>query len=272
VSSLRARRVGLLAALAVCLCAAPGAGQEVSIRVAPQTIARGAFSGVSQVRIEGTIASGARAVVVIRGSDSDETFNRKGRFGPIWINAGKVEVTGAPSLFLAFWPAPLETFLGQDAIDRWQLDIAAIRTRLGVQPSTADGAAVRADYLALKAEEGSYHVARDGVRIEPEADGRSKYVVELAWPRTARPGTYQATVYECSNNTVSGSASTAIDVEQAGVAALLRNMAEERATFYGAIAVAIMLGLGFGIDFLVARLRRSRARPRTRPPVEVARH
>ena len=49
-------------------------------------------------------------MLVIRGPDKEETFNKKVRAGPIWISSGQVHITGVPSLFLSFSPAPVRSF------------------------------------------------------------------------------------------------------------------------------------------------------------------
>jgi hypothetical protein len=57
-----------------------------------------------------------------------------------------------------------------------------------------------------------------------------------------------------------GVASTILEVREVGLAALMRGLAEHHAGVYGVLAVAVMMMLGFGIDFLVAAVRRCRTR------------
>jgi hypothetical protein len=257
--------LGIVVAAAVCLGAARAEGQDLSIRLTPEVIQMGTFASGARLRIEGTVAANAQAVVVITGRDTDEIFNRKGRVGPIWVNSGKVQVAGVPSLFLAFSPAPLGAFLGREAIERWQLDEAAIKRRVRVRPAAADRPAVRDGYVALKVEEGSYRAVTDAVRMEKGAGGAATYAVELLWPKTAPPGSYQATVYECRDKAVTRAVSTSVEVREVGLAAGMRHLADDHAPLYGAIAVVVMMALGFGIDFLVAWFRHSRPRRPGRP-------
>ena len=58
------------------------------IRVTPPTIEMGVFYDGARVRIQGLAEPGSRALVVVRGAGIKEVFNRKGRVGPIWVNAG----------------------------------------------------------------------------------------------------------------------------------------------------------------------------------------
>lgn len=270
-----ARACAIATAIAVSagLSAGPVAAQELTIRVTPPIIRMTMFAGGSELRVEGRMAAGARAVVVIAGPEIDETLNLKRRVGPIWLNAGKVEVAGAPSLYLLLSPAPLRDLLRQDELARVHLDEAGIERRMRVRSAGADADTVRADYLSLKLDEGRYQFLVDAVRSEPDAaGGGATFAAGLQWPRTALPGTYGATVFECRDGAVARSATTTIEVVRAGLAATMRNAADGHAVVYGASAVLVMMVLGFGIDFLVARVRRLRARGAGRPPRTLARN
>jgi hypothetical protein len=211
------------------------------------------------IRVEGTLAGGSQAAIVIRGGDTEETFNRKRRVGPIWINSGQVHVSGVPALLLAFTSAPPSTLLSRDEIDRAGLDEEAIKRRMRLAPADAPSR-VRDDYLSLKRGEGRYAFVPGAIHLEPGPHGRTRYRLEVAWPSVAPPGAYRVTVYECRNRVVTGQASGPLQVTEMGVAATLRGLADRQALLYGLIAVVIMATLGFGIDRLVATVRRSRYR------------
>jgi len=270
----RTRAPWIVTATIACLCAsAPVAAQDLTIRVSPDVVRMTMFATGSEVRVEGRMAADAQAVVVITGPDADETFNRKRRFGPIWLNSGKVEVARVPSLFVLLSPAPLGDLLRPDEIDRARLDEAGLKRRMRVQPPDADLSAVRDDYVALKVGEGRYQFVFDGVRSERDAArGIATYAAELQWPRTAPPDTYQVTVYECRGEVLTRRATATLEVTRAGVAAVLLEAAGNHAMAYGTIAVVVMMVLGFGIDSLVARVRRLRARRTRRPSRTVARN
>ncbi len=261
----RARTAGI--ALGVLFSAAAGsaAGQAVTIRVTPDLVQLGTVASEARLRIDGTVAPDAQAVVVIAGKDADETFNRKGRFGPIWVSAGKVHVTGVPSVLLAYSAAPVATFLPRAAVDAARLDEPALARRMLLAPPDADRPEIREHYLALKRDEGTYRFVTDAVRMGSAASGAAAYELDLVWPSTAPPGPYRATVYECRGGAVTGTASAAVEVREVGLAAFMRRFADGHATAYGVMATGLMMGLGFGIDFLVARIRRVRARRSGRP-------
>jgi hypothetical protein len=257
----------LLAGAALVVAAGAAGAQGLSVSVTPDLVTLGTFAADARLRVEGTLAAGAQAVVVIAGSEADETFNRKGRFGPIWVSAGKVHVTGVPAVLLVYSGPPVESFLPRSVVDGARLDEAGVGRQLRLAPAEADQPAVRAHYLGLKRAEGTYQFVTDAVRVETAGDGRATYVLDLAWPKTAPPASYRATVFECRDGAITRTASLDLAVRQVGLAAFLRGFADDYAPLYGVTATVLMMGLGFGIDFLVARIRRARAR-RSGQPVE----
>jgi hypothetical protein len=258
-----ARALTFSAALAGACGGAPALARGQTIEVAPAVIRMATFGGGGRVRVSGAVEAAAQVIVAIRGSETEEDFNRKGRVGPIWVNSGKLTISRVPSLFLAFSSAPQAAILTPAALQQAGLDEGGLTSRMVVRPPAADRPAVRREYVGLKTAEGSYRWDEGAVQVEAPAGGRRRYALDLDWPTTARPGVYTATVYECRDGGIAGTASTRFEVAEAGVAAFMRGLAERRGGLYGSLAVAVMMLLGFSIDALVARLRRARAR---RPP------
>jgi len=222
------------------------------MKVIPRTVRMGAFYSGEHMRIEGTVRAGSKVIVVIRGQDGDETFNRKHKAGLIWINSGKVHVTGVPSLFLRFSDGAVRYFLSREAMEKFQLDEAAIKHQMHIEP-LQDTDVILASWLTLKAQEGRYELVRDGVKMgPPRADGRVPYRIEFEWPKKAPPGTYFVRAYECRDWHVVGVTSTQVPVVTVGFPSWLASMSRRRAFLYGIIAVIAAAIAGFGIDILTA--------------------
>lgn len=221
----------------------------VSLKLTPPVIEMGLlYSGV-RVRLEGAVRAGSKAVVVVRGGDREEVFNRKGRVGPIWLNVGKVRVSGVPSLFLRVTSEPLRSFLGRAAIDKYQLDEAAIKNQMRLEPD-ADRDAIVAGWLTLKTADGTYALIRDAVTMGRAGQATVPYAVEFSWPKKAPPARYQVWVYECRNGEVTGVTSAPLPVVKVGFPEWLAKMAQASAALYGIVAVLAAAMAGFGIDFL----------------------
>jgi hypothetical protein len=193
-----------------------------SIRLSPETVQMDAFYTGATVRIAGETPSGTDVIVVVRGAEEAEFFNRKARVGPVWVNVDRVHVAGAPSLFIRLGGGDLESLLDPGSIDGYQLDVATIEKRMlcrshcrcragrpprttsdmgamcvgGVEPDTQTLQLIRKSFLALKAEEGAYKVSPRAVRVAETATGAT-FTAELDWPRRAPPGTYRVEALAC---------------------------------------------------------------------------
>jgi len=229
---------------------AEGAGAP-TLKLTPPAVEMGMFYSGAELRIEGTVQAGSEPIVVIRGAGREEIFNKKGKAGPIWVNVGKVRISGVPSLFLRFSPEPVRNFVHRAEIDEHQLDEASIRHQMRIEPDQ-DRDAIVESWLALKAQEGTYGLSRQGVRLGTAKEGRVPYWVEFHWPKKAPPARCQVSVYECRDGTIIGTTTATLPVLKVGVPAGLAKLAAERAVLYGVVAVVAAAVFGFGIDFLAA--------------------
>lgn len=247
--------------LILCLLASQLPASDLSVKLTPPSIEMGTFYAGAKVRVEGRCERDAKVVVIVEGTAVAEAFNVKGRVGPIWVNTGKVRVSGVPSLFLLFSPQPVSDFLTADAVQKYELDATALKGRMRIEPKTMDRDVIGTHYLKLKTGEGFYQLANGAVKMgEPNADG-VPYAVEFQWPKKAPPGSYEVRVYECRNGSVVRTSRAPLEVAEVGFPAFMTSMAREHAPLYGFMAVLTTMLAGFGIDFLASRLRRKKAPP-----------
>lgn len=227
---------------------------DVTVKVMPGTIRVGAMYDGVPMRVEGVAGAGSQVVAVIRGTELDEVFNRKGRMGPIWVNAEKVHISGAPSVFFAFSPADLKNILRREAIDRYQLDEDAIKANM----RTKSGEIVRASYVTLKKDEGSYRTISNGITMGRPDGNLAPYSADFHFPKKVPPGSYEVTVYECRGGEVIGAATATVKVVETGSPAVISSLARDHGSIYGALAVMAAILAGFGIDFLATRIFKKR--------------
>lgn len=254
---MRTARFRLTTALALTLTLACLAGwaQAPTLSLQPPVIEMGPTYGGARLLIQGTVSPGSQVVVAVRGPGVEEVFNKMGRMGPVWVNDGKVRVSGVPSLFLCFSSGPLDGMLDREALDRDQLDERAILAQMVIRPEAADRETIRSNYLGLKTQQGTFRVSEGAVRIEAAgASAGSRFSLDLAWPKRAPPSTYEVAAYECRGREVVGRASAPLEVREVGFPLTLARLANDRAVLYGALCVLLAMMAGFGIDFLVTRL------------------
>jgi Putative transmembrane protein (Alph_Pro_TM) len=244
----------LLLALPLLLSAGGTPPQPPSCRITPRQIEIGTFYSGAEVKVEGMAAAGSKVIVTVVGSDRPEVFNRKGRFGPIWLTAGRVRISGVPSLFLRFSPEPVEAMLGREAITRYQFDEKSMKARIRIQPEeNGGGDAVRSGYLQLKRARATYAFVDHGVIMANSADCAS-FALGFRWPAKAPPGAYEVRVYQVQGGTVTSQTNVPLSVVRGRFPAWLAGLSENRASVYGITAVLAGALAGFGIDFLTTRI------------------
>jgi len=257
---------------AACVIVAPSVANEgaapVSVNVSPATIEMRTFYNGADVRVEGSAPAGSDVLVIVRGAAKDEFFNRKGRKGPIWVNADKLKISGAPSLFLSFSSRELNSILDRPSINEHKLDELSIKN--GIQcvaesgsPDKAYLETIRSNYLKLKGQEGSYRAISSSVKLSEAASGARQYRLEIPWPRKAPPGSYHIEVYACRNRAVIGRAEAPLRLVEAGFPAWVAALSHDHSFLYGLLAVIAATIAGFGINALASLFE-----PRKKVPAE----
>ncbi len=232
--------------------------QQARLRVTPEIVRMGAFYGGARVRVEGVTGPDEKVVVVVRGQKVTEVFNKAGRVGPIWVNSGKVTISDVPSLLLVFSSEPVNDCLTRAAIDKYGLDLPALKKQMRIESKTQDYGRVADDYFLYKAKQGSYRLANGGIRMnQPDKDGLP-YTLEFLLPKCAAPGQYQISVLECRKGEVVESSDVPLKVVEVGFPALVAWLATQHPSSYGILSVVVALLAGFGIDFVAARLFKRR--------------
>ncbi len=243
---------------ALWLAPAAALPQESRLKVTPETVRMGAFYGGAPVRVGGFTGPDEKVVIVVRGEKVTEVFNKAGRVGPIWVNTGKVTISGVPSLLLIFSSEPVNACLTRAAIDKYGLDPPALKKQMRIESKTRDYGRVADDYFLYKAKQGSYRLANGGIRMnQPDKDG-VPYTLEFVLPKCAPAGQYEINVLECRNGEVVDSSDVPLKVVEVGFPALVVWLAAQHPSSYGILSVVVALFAGFGIDFVAARLFKRR--------------
>jgi hypothetical protein len=242
---------------------------ELSVRVTPPVIQMGTFYKSGQVRVTGISDRGTALVIVVWGAEEAETFNVKGREGPIWVNVGKAKISGVPSLFLCFSPQSVRSFLSGEIVEQYGFDLVSLKKQMRIEPSRMDRDFIRTNFLKLKTDEDSYRFADGVVKMgDPSGDG-TPYTAEFNWPKKAPPGSYEVQVYEAREGSIVRESRAPLTAVEVGFPALMSSMARNRAALYGLLAVLVTMLAGFGMDFLVSRARRKGRPPSRRVPPAV---
>jgi hypothetical protein len=244
----------LLAVLVPGLICAASPPDDITAEVTPAVIPMGTFYSGSSVHIEGRVPANTDVIVAVRGPEATEVFNQVGRAGPIWVNKGKVSVSGIPSLLLVFSTKPIHHCLCRGELDRCQLDAAAIRSQIKVKPPTRDREVIAGEFLKLKYRQKSYQLENAGIRLGDPEEVNRRFALDFHWPRNAASGTYLVSVCACKGGDITESVEIPLKVVEVGFPATIAYLARERPATYGIISVVVAVLAGFGIDFLTTRI------------------
>ena len=238
---------------------AASAVEPARVRVIPSTIEMGTFYGGTKLHVAGIAGAGSKMIVVVRGPSTTEVFNKVGRVGPIWVNTGKVSISGVPTLLLIISSEPINTFLNAAAIDHYQLDVGSLKKHMQIETKAPNRDRVANDFLAFKARRGTYQITSHSVQLGALNHGKLSYSFDFEMPRSAAPGKYRATVLECRNGDVASQSDVDLVLMEVGLPALVARLAKEHASLYGIMSIIIAMVAGFGIDFVAASIFRRQA-------------
>jgi hypothetical protein len=266
--------------LAIPLATRALASSPVTASVTPSVVEMGTFYGGTKVRVEGTVTAGSQVVIIVRGGEATEFFNRVGHVGLIWINTGKVSVSGVPSLLMVFSSEPVSDCLRRPAIDECLCDAEAIRKQIRIKPQKEAADGIADDFLKLKVRHGNYQLSGGGVQISGAAqavgdttppalankavqtplptEGSVPYALEFTWPKSAAVGTYEIRVHACRDGEVKESSVVPLKVVEIGFPAMITSLARGHASTYGILSIIIAMLAGFGIDFIASRIFKKR--------------
>lgn len=210
----------------------------------PSTISMGSFYDGASVHVEGDAPSASGVIVVLRGTEKDEFFNRKDRFGIIWLNADRIHFQHAPSLFFAFSSDDAESMLSRAELNKYGLDEAAVLhgigclchckcnlTEAGQQSGSKDMVADPAyrevlvkEFLQSREHDGVYRTVPRSIIVQKNRS-LLHYKLDFRLPVNLAAGSYKIQVVACDRHQVIGYSEKTVLATKAGVAEYIQGMA-----------------------------------------------
>jgi uncharacterized protein (TIGR02186 family) len=180
--------------------------------------------------------------VVVRGPAEDAVIRRKGRYGPIWVNASSITWREVPSYYRVASSRPLADFAPQTLLSRYQIGLENIRM-VPEQPNVApeEISTFRNAFVRLKTEADLYDQALGSVTLLSNRLFRT----ELHFPANVPTGTYLVEVYLFRDGTVTSAEIVPLNISQIGVSADIFDFAHNLAPLYGLLAIALAASAGW---------------------------
>jgi uncharacterized protein (TIGR02186 family) len=185
--------------------------------------------------------SRADIVVVIKGPTQPVRLREKQRVAGVWVNAESVRFSSVPGFYAIGSSRPIADIVDERTAAIYELGLA----NLSLSPSSFVGEEqlrrFEEGFIDLKQRQRLFVEQGDAVEITRGV----LYRARLAIPAQVPVGRYTAETYLVSNGRILAVASREIDIRKTGFDRFVALAAEDYGLFYGLVAVAVSLGLGW---------------------------
>ncbi len=219
-----------------------------TLQVSPDVVEITSFYQGHNVTVTGALPEGLGAVVEVTGPTTEEHLMRKGRRGPLWMNVGAINVTGAPSIYIVLSSAA-DLLKGQGA-SAWGFPSVTGKLNLSGDLKPDEHAKFKQQFLELKESQNLYASLPGGLTLSPAGDGRQKVTGNFWLPSNIKPNTYKVCLTSVKDGQAVDRVCTDLAVQMVGFPAFLMTMAYEHAALYGLLAVLIALVVGAIMGYL----------------------
>ena len=180
-------------------------------------------------------------VVVLKGPTRSIVLREKSRFAGIWINAASAEFRSAPTFFAVASSKPIKRIVDDKTAAIYELGLPWLQLSPIGSYNPKEQARMSAGLVDLMSREKLYQQDFRGVSISEQV----LYQARISLPSSVQTGTYTAETFAINHGRVVASAISRVVVKKQGFERVVAQFAEEDGFFYGLIAVALSVGMGF---------------------------
>jgi hypothetical protein len=194
------------------------------------------------------LPTGLGAVVEVTGPTTEEHLMRKGRRGPLWMNVGAINVTGAPSIYIVLSSAA-DLLQGQGASS---CGFSSLLQHLSLSGDLKpdEHSLFKQQFLKLKESQKLYASLPGGLTVSPAENGHQKITGKFWLPSNIKPDTYKVCLTAVKDGQAVDRVCTDLPAQMVGFPAFLMTMAYEHAALYGLLAIVIALVVGAIMGYL----------------------
>jgi hypothetical protein len=221
---------------------------SLDLQVYPDVVEIGTFFQGHRVTVTGKIPAGAQAVMEVVGQSAAEHFMRKGRRGGLWMNVGEVDVSAAPSLYLAMSTDPQ---LLQNPPPGATWGYADLKKRLSLSGVDQGEQELFLDqFFKLKESEEIYATFPGATKVSGATQGLKTVTGTFPVPTKIKPGAYKVCLTVLQDGQVTAKNCADLQVAMVGFPAMLSSLAYQHGATYGILAVLIAIVTGFAMGYL----------------------
>ncbi len=180
-------------------------------------------------------------VVVLKGPTRSIVLREKQRIAGIWVNAANTEFRSAPTFFAVASSKPIRRIVDDKTAAIYELGLPWLQLSPIGSYDPKDQARFSAGLVDLMRRDGLYSENDNGVSVNAQV----LYQARIALPSNVQTGTYTAETFAITRGRVVASAISRVEVRKQGFERFVELFARNDGFFYGLIAVAISVAMGF---------------------------
>ena len=188
-------------------------------------------------------------VVVLKGPTEPVRIREKERIVGMWMNAGSSDFRSAPAFFAVASSRPVDEIVDERTAAIYELGTDFIQLSPSGEIEPEEQARFARGLVELRRRQGLYQENPTGVRISEKV----LYQARIDLPSNVTTGRYTAETFAVSRGRVVASATARIEVVKAGLEGQVVTAAQRWSFFYGLLAIALSLGMGWLAGRLFAR-------------------
>jgi len=180
-------------------------------------------------------------VVVLKGPTRSVTLREKQRHAGIWINAASTQFRSAPTFYAVASSRPIEKIVDPRTAAIYELGLPFLQ--LSPIGTIEPGEQIRfaSGLVSLMAGERLYQEDPHGVTVSEQV----LYQARISLPSNVQIGTYTAETFAISRGRVVASAMAQVEVKKSGFEKVVADFADRDSFYYGLMAVAISVAMGW---------------------------
>ncbi len=191
-------------------------------------------------------------VVTVAGPPQTVMVRRKDRVAGIWVNTAAVEIDRAPSFYAVATSAPLEEMLLNIEDLRYKITPRRAIRSVGAPADILDSLAFTTALIRIRENEELYDVREGEVTINEE----TLFSTSVELPANLVEGNYAVRIFLTRSGRIVAGYDTEIFVQKVGLERFLYTLAHEQPLLYGALALVLAAGAGWGASAGFRLLRR----------------
>ena len=180
-------------------------------------------------------------MVVLKGPTQSIVVREKQKIAGMWLNADSTEFRSAPSYYAVASTRPVEEIVDEKTAAIYELGLSWLQLSPIGSIDPEEQQRFSAGLVERNLKNGLYLQENNGVLVSEQV----LYQAHIYLPSSVPIGVYTAETFAVSQGRVVASASSTVEIKKQGFEKVVADFADEYSVFYGLMAVAISIFMGW---------------------------